>query len=54
MLPVSQGTQSCADEAKPEAQATSQTNLGTGMRAKGWALTTFLREALGSTKEEVL
>jgi hypothetical protein len=32
MLPVSQGTQSFADEAKPEAQATSQTNLGTGMR----------------------
>lgn len=35
MLPVSQGAQSCADEAKPEAQDTSQTNLGTGMRALG-------------------
>jgi hypothetical protein len=27
--------------------------LGTAMRAKGWALTTFLREAWGSTKEEL-
>jgi hypothetical protein len=33
MLSVSQGTSPSIDEAKPEAQATSQTNLGTGIRA---------------------
>jgi len=33
ILLVSQGTSSSIDQAKPEAQATSQTNLGTGMRA---------------------
>jgi len=38
MLLVSQGTSpsidGAIDGAKPEAQATQQTNLGTGMRAK--------------------
>jgi len=33
MLLLSQDTPPSIDEAKPEAQATPQTNLGTGMRA---------------------
>lgn len=28
--------------------------LGDGQRVKGWVLTTFLREAWGSTKEKIL
>jgi len=34
MLLVSQDTSPSIDQAKPEAQATSQTNLGTSQRAK--------------------